>query len=106
MPTFDFDSYIKHRFQLFDGNRSHKEDQKIYHKIYNLCTHEMIKFASENLKMNELNKLAKRLKSEDPKKAFAEAIEHIPGVKPRLNARLRYFVDQLLLDSLMHHKNR
>ena len=106
MAKFDFDSYIKNRFQLFDGKRTHSEDQKIYHKIYNLCMREMIMFASENLKMSELKKLARSLKSEDPKKAFAEAIEHIPSVKPRLNARLKYFVDQLLLDSLYTVKNR
>jgi len=105
MAKFDLDRHIKTRFQLFEDKRPKEEDEKIYDKVYSLCLNEMIVFVGQNVSKDEMERLSKKLDSEDPKTAFLEVLEGVPMAKLRLEARLKYFVDQLLLDSLKH-KNK
>jgi hypothetical protein len=106
MAKFDIDQHIKTRFALFEGKRAEEEDQKIYDKVYNLCLNEMILFIGQNVSKEERSALLQKLNSEDPKEAFLSSLENVPLAKQRLEARLKYFVDQLLLDSLKKHKKQ
>lgn len=100
VDNFDLDKHIKTRFQLFQGKRSEDTDRKIYDKVYAHCLSEMLVFVAENTTKEELDKISKRLDSEAPETVLPEALEKIPLAKTRLNARLLYFVNQLLLDTL------
>lgn len=106
MTNFDIDEHIKARFQLFQGKRQIEEDQKIYDKVYALVLNEMILFVGQNVSKEDMDKLSNRLDSEDPKTVFLDTMSTIPRVKPRLEARLKYFVDQLVLDSIERHKSK
>jgi len=106
MAKFNLDEHIKKRFQLFEDKRPKEEDDKIYDKVYSFCLNEMIVFVGQNVSKDEMDRLNKKLDAEDPKNAFLEVLEGVPMAKLRLEARLKYFVDQLLLDSLKKHKNK
>lgn len=106
MSSFNLDEHIKSRFQLFEGKRSKEEDEKIYDKVYSLCLNEMILFVGQNISKDEMDTFTKKLDTEDPKSAFLAALENVPLVKLRLEARLKYFVDQLLVDSLKKKNQR
>lgn len=106
MTAFNLDEHIKNRFQLFEGKRSREEDEKIYDKVYSLCLNEMILFVGQNVSKDELDNLTKKLDTEDPKNVFLAVLENVPLAKLRLETRLKYFVDQLLVDSLKKKNQR
>ena len=100
MQKDKLDQHIVSTFHLFEGKRDESEDRKVYDKIYASCLEEMIRFAYENASASSLESLDKRLDTEAPDQVFADILKNTPNAATRLNARIRYFVNQLFAQSL------
>jgi hypothetical protein len=116
----DLDKKIKKKFRLFEGIRSEDEDKKIYDKIYELCFDEMVLFLTENLESDELKKFEKELKhlrggrtdSSDGGQEnevialLLNNLRKIDNYRFRLDKRLDYFLNNLLISSLKKVSNQ
>ena len=98
------DEAIKSKFRLFSGVRSQEEDQKIYDKVNDLCFDEMTSFLSENLNAEDQTKLLTELDSQntddDKTKVLQSYLSKIENYRFKLDKRLDYFLNNLLLSSV------
>ena len=102
--TSYLDAKINEKFRLFRGLRSQEEDQKILDKVMNLCFDEMTAFLGENLNDEDQNSLLVDMDSQSEDEAEIKTLQNylakIENYRFRLDKRLDYFLDNLLLNSI------
>jgi len=113
----DIDWKIRESFRLFQNLRPEAEDQKIYEKVYALCLEEIVAFLADNLSqskqqalLSELDRLQKsqtkkgsQMDSSSQQQLTAILTRYLKTIDQhrfKLDKRLKYFIDNLLLNSL------
>lgn len=99
---FDIERKIINSLKLFQGLRAPEEDKKIMDKMLDICKKEMIVFLSENLTSSQVKSFEKDAK-EDIEKALSVYVRKIPMGRFRLEERLKYTVDAVLVKAVANN---
>jgi len=92
MTGFGLDEIIVSKFGI-------EKSSPEYEKAYNLCLDETILFILQNTSKERADAMSRRLDSEDPSAVFSDFISQIPYGHTRLRARLKYFLNGLLIQN-------
>lgn len=105
-----FDEKIKNTFDLFNGKRTHEEDQIIFDKVSALVFDETLALLEDKLETEAVDTLDEELrrlvvKPEEKRlelamKLIIEKVKDIPDIEFIIKTHINSYIDQILLDIL------
>lgn len=105
-----FDEKIKITFDLFNGKRTHEEDQKIFDKVSALVFDETLAVLEDNMADEALEALDEELrrlvvKPEEKRlelamKLIVKKVKDIPDIEFIIKTHINSYIDQILIDIL------